>query len=447
MGITGDTMQKDQSQNVPFFDDSFPSEAFAGRVAEREDFESLTVTASTDAPKKFVWIVEGNKDLGKSTFLQWCEDRVQRRGTHREGEKRVVVCRFEYPLAEDVPAPQMLRELYAKAIRKLMLFNLKRLRFYPLLMLAERFAYVVTGLTPSARSVEVSLQSVIPQISAKLLVARLTTLLRGAGKDVGAFVFLIDEISSQRSPNAIDNCAALAQYITKIKVTPGMPNVGLVLALLPEWETQVHGAIHPQKHVSRTVKLTPLSPGEVRDCIRLALDHTAPPRWRTDDEFAATMTKLTGGLPRLIQLIGHNAAAKNVENRWIRSKDLQAVVSDNDHVHEALESVWFSAGAVPSLDPQIAREILTRLADKTLVSDTAASEGISEGVWQQIAIGNHGEMKTKYEETFQAIWKHLQAVHVVARVKSGSRSQNPKYRFAALAVRRVLPDVKIVSSR
>lgn len=423
---------------LPFFSKPIPSEAFAGRETERSSFESLTVRKHNEQHDTFVWVVEGNKDLGKSTFLQWCQDRIDHYNTSQKkrSNKRVVVCRYTYPKDSTVTAPQFFRTLYSRALWQLKFFSL-----HPLWMYVERLAYVVTGLAPSVKDVELQVQGVTFQMSAERLAHRLMLLLRGTGKHIDAFVFLIDEVSSQANSKSVDHCAALANALSEMKFGQNAPNVGLVLAMLPDWREYVSGAIHPQKHITKTIKLKPLKESEVRDCIRKALDYVSPVKWDVDGEFTNTMSRLSGGLPKLIQSIGRRAAAKAAASRTITSSHLRTAVLTDEVVRESLKAVWYSAGSVPALDRHVAREILERLADKKIVSDEAASKGLSESAWRQVAIANTGGARPNYDETFQTIWDHLQTIHVVDEAARQTRSEERKFRFAALAIRSVLPHI------
>jgi len=413
---------------LPFYEGSegVPAELFAGRRNLRKAFEIEMLRKSRPtAPveKRLVWMVEGGRGAGKTSFGDWISDQAN---ATIVTDRRVALVRYKFEDdMESIGYGHELLKTTWKALRQ----HLRGSWYRSCLFWMRRaYSFLSTGKYPfigqlpsikSARMVEAT------------YVRWLAGLLRHSVYGLAGVVVVLDEIG--KFPQAVEFSCRLAAEFQEKHLRDCPVNLGLILLVLPTWNCELPEGLDPGRHLSKpTELLSPFDFEDVTDLVAQALSK-AIPRWTAAPGVSGELLKLSGGQPQVLQALGH-AAAKRALRKDAKSRQLEIT-----HVQEALaEDAAVEAAIVGVLRPNFKMavpngfqsenelRVVDFLTDPDMVNQDESWAGLERAKWKAKC-----SVTKELNHAFETVWPKLEKCGLLTPVEKGSST----IRFSGTALR------------
>lgn len=420
------------SKIYPFYDGdgAVPYEFFEGRELLRDVFASMTWNRGLKR-QEFVWVVEGPRGYGKSSFGKWCCEAAARQFPRGD----VLVCYVDLatPIAVDkkISTEEFLRHLYDELLKKFRPLDKQRIRRKISRSICEIYEFLQSGEAFGFKLPEVhfNYRSWKPE----KFFQQLQLLNDSAKIDIKAFILILDEISSRDGALALS--CDLARALRLTRWPDNFPNVGLILLQMPGWE---HAIPVPQR----------LRPGPAVHALKAftlpeTLDFVT--RWCQDAKwtfnnitFIHQLFSMSGGIPYLLQRIGFaacQASQKRSPNScMLTAEDVTQVVSQDEEVEiRVYDAISFSGFPLSKYvksddsapDPQLLAAFCWAFSPPTILD-----RGLTKEDWKKNV---HSKLSgsSQFAEAFERVWKEL----VDAQLIIPYDDAQGQYIFCAEAVR------------
>lgn len=411
--------------------DGIPFDRFSDRAQVR-DLLSFMMWDPTEvgASRFFSLIIRGARTFGKTSIAHWCKGSAEQRSREHPGEKKTLVCHYQYRGAFE-SATHFYDDLWWCVASELMphVGRFRKIQIGSWRLFRRTYKKVSNA---EAEAAGFKLPQIKEESDAEALARKIDRWLSRVNH-VGCLLLIIDEIGgAEQEAVAVRRCANLVKAMKGHRWQSGV-RIGITLLPLPTWSAHVELENDPRRYLSRPeITLGPFSATETTELVGDEIGRCSG--WSADTGFSSELYRLSGGFPLLVQRLGHAAAlaclAETSSNRIIRSSHLSHAVASDGTIHAALEYTIHLAGKYAAESP-IELEILRAIGD-TLPEEYAESGAPMED-WSDVLVGPETSRSEERRRSFDRLWNHLARAYLIVSVGAD------RYRFGPQAVRQRLP--------
>jgi hypothetical protein len=403
-------------KSIPFFGPgAIPYDEFCGRDDLRRVFSDSISPENLEEKENFVWVIEGKRGFGKSSFGKWCEAEAYL-GTG-EQDPDIAVCYIDFSEKIDPNVAVTSEKLIHLLYNELAAID------------------VVKHYDPKGRKLKASINlwfagseyepgdprpDNIGDFFKRLGVAA------ESFPRIGAFIFIFDDITSRQGVESLssDFAAAVARRTWQTH----LPTIGLILLPHPGFEDRMPPALKPTRHISKKYELKEFDPAETRDLVERLCRGTP---WTPNSSFINELHLMSGGIPDLIQRIGQGSCRaskrRDAQSHTLTQEDVRTAVAVDDSVARSIESVITTSGFIMPKKGSHEQQVLAAFCDSFKSSEAAS--GLLKDRWQDTILKKFNQSEI-YAKTFMSIWKDLCETQLLTHDENTS-----KYKFIAEAVR------------
>lgn len=420
--------------NIPFHEGTgpVPYEKFGGRRSFCADFEK-----SLKSPSKLVWIIEGPKGYGKSSFATWCVEMVR-----KNPALGAVVCyitlREQFPSGEQIRAGDF-NSFVADQV------NLRIVRHSKLEQWFRKGrkcweALSGSGLSTPSGGFQLGGHGKKYCEDWKSFLSALRRWGRHIRDQVKSVIVILDEVSTR--PGAEKLAWDLARNLKEDEWPTDLPKFGLIILALPGWRSRA-GSEVPTRHFTHGPDmLKPFAYTETSELVAQLCRLYSGPAWKFDSGFVDSLHAMSGGIPSLVQSIGYAACAECIEDGLLpgkasrdvafgqydlESQHVERAVRDNHaRIRNAVTDIIDDSGYQFNKTAAEAA-LLTAFSNRPLQS-REIKEGLTKEVWRKYIVK---QAQQEQVMAFDDLWGRLCAAGLL--VSTGATST--KYKVCAEAVR------------